>query len=73
MVVRSHLSLSRGERMVEKEEASQDNPDSVTLKRNAKGDLAWDIKCYFPTDTPTDVRVAKVNLIHIQALKMWGK
>lgn len=54
------------------EEKSHDLPDSLTLKRNAKGDLAWDIKCYFPTDTPPEEKVEKVDAIHKRALERWG-
>ena len=50
----------------------RDKPDSVTLKRNAKGDLAWDIKCYFATSTTPEMKVDKVDALQRIAEARWG-
>ncbi len=36
--------------MDEKTQIQHEKRDSVTLKRNAKGEYAWDVKLYFDSD-----------------------
>ena len=47
-------------------------PDSIVLKRNTKGELAWDIKCYFSVEAAPEEKVEKVDAIHKVALERWG-
>lgn len=41
-----------------------DKRDSITLKRNAKGDMAWDIKLYFNRSEGEDDVLAQLDDIH---------
>lgn len=38
--------------------------DNVTLKRNAKGDMAWDIKLYFNVENGTEEVLAQIDDIN---------
>ena len=41
---------NRSDMMDEKTQIQHEKRDSVTLKRNAKGEYAWDVKLYFDSD-----------------------
>ena len=54
-------------------ELSQDLQNSVTLKRNAKGEYAWDIKCYYHVDALPEAMAARVARINGEMLQIFGK
>ncbi len=36
---------------MEQEALTHENRDSITLKRNAKGEYAWDLKAYYDSES----------------------
>lgn len=48
--------------MTESKELRQEDVNSITLKKNAKGEYAWDIKIYFNEDEGMALeRVENIN------------
>lgn len=43
-------------------------PDSVTLKQNAKGEYAWDIKIYFDSDEGRDAKAPEKVLTRLKEI-----
>jgi len=48
-------------------------PHSVTLRRNAKNEMAWDIKIRFPEGTTVEEMTLAVTMVNDELMKQFGK
>ncbi len=48
---------------MDKIETASDRPDSMVIKKNAKGDYAWDLKIYFDSKDEKEDAIARVKAL----------
>lgn len=52
------------------ETLTHDNRDSITLKKNAKGEYAWDIKRYYDFESSVTSEIVDSLVVTDHALRM---